>query len=305
MNRKNIKSILAKKFNAFVDSIEDTTVKRLVKENSIITGGCIVSMLMKEKINDFDIYFTNKETALAVAEYYVKKFLESHKDKFNPGEVYVKDMTEDAKSPQDRIKIFIRSVGVAENDNEDKDEPEELFSDELSAMDYLTDDEVKEKEDAQEKPKYRPLWLSANAISLSEQVQLIIRFYGDPETIHANYDFVHCTSYWLSNTGELVLRPEALEAILAKELRYIGSRYPVCSIIRTRKFLKRGFTINAGQYLKMCLQVSQLNLLDLKTLEDQLIGVDSAYFNQVIDYFKDNPDKLDSAYLVEVINRIF
>jgi len=303
MNRKNIKAVLSKKFNAFVDSIEDEKVKKLVKKNSMITGGAIVSMLMKEKINDFDIYFTNKETALAVAEYYVAKFREAHKNKFNDVNLKVIDMTQNEKNPQERIKIFIRSDGVIEED--DSGITDETEPNEPDAMEYMLDDEVKEKEDAQEKPKYRPIWLSANAISLSEKVQLIVRFYGDPETIHSNYDFVHCTSYWLSGTSELVLRPEALEAIIARELRYIGSKYPVCSLIRTRKFIKRGFTINAGQYLKMCLQVSQLNLLDLQTLEDQLIGVDSAYFNQVINYFNENPDKLDASYLVEVINRIF
>jgi hypothetical protein len=60
-----------------------------------------------------------------------------------------------------------------------------------------------------------------------------------------------------------VLRAEALESILTKELRYVGSRYPLCSVIRTRKFLARGWTINAGQYVKMCFQISQLDLLIL------------------------------------------
>jgi hypothetical protein len=108
----------------------------------------------------------------------------------------------------------------------------------------------------------------------------------------------------------LILPARALEAIINKELHYIGSKYPVCSIIRTRKFISRGWTINAGQYLKMCLQVSELDLKDLKTFKDQLAGVDSAYFSQAIDQIEKmkekNPDfKVDNSYLFEVINRIF
>ena len=52
----------------------------------------------------------------------------------------------------------------------------------------------------------------------------------EPDQLHENYDFVHCTNYWTSWNNELVLRKEALEALLARELRYVGSKYPLCSI---------------------------------------------------------------------------
>src|SRR3546814_2919414 len=72
MKAKTIKAILAKKFNSFASSIEDEVVRKLVEKNTIITGGCIASMLLGEKINDFDLYFTDHATTKAVAEYYVK-----------------------------------------------------------------------------------------------------------------------------------------------------------------------------------------------------------------------------------------
>ena len=49
--------------------------------------------------------------------------------------------------------------------------------------------------------------------------------------------------------------------LLARQLVYQGSKYPICSMIRTRKFLQRGWHINAGQYLKMAFQVSELDLV--------------------------------------------
>ena len=70
MNRKVIKSILAKTHRKFVESIKDDVVKELVNKNSIITGGAIVSLLTDEEVNDYDYYFTDKETCLAVANYY-------------------------------------------------------------------------------------------------------------------------------------------------------------------------------------------------------------------------------------------
>lgn len=74
MKAKTIKAILSKKFTSFVASIEDEEVRNLVRKNTIITGGCIASMLLGEKINDFDLYFTDKQTCVKAAEYYVKKF---------------------------------------------------------------------------------------------------------------------------------------------------------------------------------------------------------------------------------------
>src|ERR1019366_10379787 len=133
------------------------------------------------------------------------------------------------------------------------------------------------------KPKYRPIYISCNAITLSNKVQIVLRFYGDPDNIHQHYDYIHCTNYWLSKDRKLTLKQPALEALLSKELIYVGSKYPIASVIRTRKFMKRGWTINAGQYLKMAFQISELNLKDINVLEDQFTGVDVAYFAMLID----------------------
>ena len=75
MKIKTITAVLNKKFNEWANSIKDEKVKALVMKNTIITGGSIASMLLKEEVNDFDIYFKNEETTFAVAEYYVAQFI--------------------------------------------------------------------------------------------------------------------------------------------------------------------------------------------------------------------------------------
>src|SRR3546814_2013322 len=47
-------------------------------------------------------------------------------------------------------------------------------------------------------PTYRPVFVSTNAITLSDKIQIVLRFYGEADAIHENYDFVHCTNYWTS-----------------------------------------------------------------------------------------------------------
>lgn len=312
MNRKTIKKILSKKHEDFLASIDDEEVKKLVNNNSIITGGSIVSLLLNENVKDFDYYFTNKETCKAVAEYYVKKFTQLHpeweKENSEAGLPIVKE-------EDDRIKILVKSAGIVGEGSEQGYEYFESLPDQ-QAQEYVkkviteADETDSQPLENSAKEKYRPVYMSTNAITLSDKVQLVIRFYGEAEEIHKNYDFAHCTNYWTSKDKKLTLQPHALEAILTKQLYYQGSLYPVCSVIRTRKFIKQGWHINAGQFLKMCFQISELDLKDIKILEEQLVGVDQAYFMDLINYCKkrqeeDKDFKITMPYIVSIVDKIF
>jgi len=316
MKKKTINKILEKKFNEWANSIEDEKVKALVRRDTIITGGSITSLLLKEPPKDYDIYFKTKEAVLAVANYYVNIFnkntkhdifvlhgdMRNDKPENGPTTEDHELLKEADKLPSDRVKIFIKSKGVAAEDDNLTSEP---FDD---VYDVLPEED-EELEVVKDNGKYRPIFMSSNAITLSNKIQLVIRFYGQPEEIHDNYDFVHCTNYW-TNQEKTVLNQGALEAILAKELVYMGSKYPLCSIIRTRKFIKRGWHINAGQYVKMAFQISKMDLENIEVLEDQLVGVDSAYFGMLISSLKQAQEKnvgtsLNMDYITSIINRIF
>jgi hypothetical protein len=319
---KTIKATLRKKLNMLLASIEDEAVREAVAKNTIVTGGSIASMLLKEPVNDFDLYFEDRRTAFLVAQYYVGKFKPKMAEGIAAETSIVDEHGHEATlGGEGRIKIVIKSAGIASEEGTSK--PYQYFEQARSedAGDYVSEiiqdpgaieDTYEATETAalatssNEKPSFRPIFLSTNAITLSDKVQIILRFFGEPDKIHENYDFVHCTNYWKSWDDELVLRPAALEALLSRELRYVGSKYPICSLIRLRKFIARGWTINAGQVLKMCMQVSQLDLTDVRVLEDQLTGVDVAYFMQVVTLLKEkHPDKVDYAYLIEIIDRMF
>jgi hypothetical protein len=326
MKRKTINAVITKKFNEWLESIGDEEVKSLVRKNTVITGGCIASMINNEKVKDYDVYFTNQKTVIAVAKYYIGKFKELHPDRFcniilytgadftnqdseiNKEYARQQSLTKDDEGydadfldfyeinkeskEEDRVFIFIKSVGVASEkpiDLEDCENP--------------LDEDVEDTED-KSKPKYRPVFFSSNAITLSEKIQIITRFHGNPEQIHSNFDYVHATNYWTSDEGKLVLSIEAYEACHNKELIYVGSKYPVCSLFRMRKFLARGFTITAGEILKIAMNINEFDLTDVKVLQDQLIGVDSAYFNMLIAALK-NKEKIDRSYLTTILNKLY
>lgn len=307
MNKKTINRILKKKFDDWTSSIKNENVKKLVEKNTIISGGAIVSLLQNEKPNDYDVYFKNKETVLAVAKYYCTEFNNNNKTSVAT-----------IQEIDDNIKVYIRSNGVAidsELENLENLIPLELemsmlkegLIDIVESADELSESLLQNKDD---KEKYRPVYLTSNAITLSNKIQLVIRFYGTPEKIHNNFDFIHTKNYWESDTEKLYLNPDALECILNKELKYTGSLYPIASIIRTRKFMKRGWNINAGQYLKMCFQVSNLDLTNISILEDQLTGVDQSYFRKLIEQLQEQQDKnpeftYGAEYITTIIDRLF
>lgn len=378
---KTINKILTGKFIAWSKSIDDEAVRKLVEQNTIITGGSITSMLLGEPISDFDCYFRDANTAHKVAEYYVKQLLKNPPPAFkgdDKHEVKIFAKLEDAipvgerkmricgltEGPQPaRVRIVVKSAGIASGEAKQTDyqyfegiqdgaaqaaatdayvdnalgvTPEEFAEGQVTddsepevrhpngpgshreaveeldeqPAETLLEGEVKPEKDGT-RPKYRVLFVTSNAITLSEDVQLILRFQGPAETIHENFDYVHATNWWSSWDKKLTLRPEALECTLSRELRYVGSKYPICSIIRLRKFISRGWTVNAGQIVKMAYQVSKLDMNDPRVLEDQLVGVDSAYFSQLIGKLKEKTDEkgtvlpVDGTYLMTLIDKIF
>lgn len=309
MQARNIKSVIRNKVNDWLESIGDESVRALAKDNTIVSGGAIATMLMGETVNDFDLYFRTPECALAVARYYVERF------KQNPPSRFAGDTEKlvniDVRQEGERIKIVVKSQGIAGESGTEEYRYFEQVDDDTASERFVENvakdaTETAEADDEKGKEKYRPKFLTSNAITLSHRVQVVIRFTGDVPTIHSNYDFIHCMCAWQSWDGELVIPQEAAMSMLARHLTYRGSKYPLCSFIRTRKFIARGWTIDAGQYVKMAWDLHQLDLSNPKVLEDQMVGVDAAYFYQVLRLLRERGgEKIDGAYLIQVIDRVF
>jgi hypothetical protein len=271
VNRRSIIRKLDSVFYEFVGSIKDEKIQTIVREKAYITGGAIVSLLKNEEPNDYDIYFIDKESAKAVTEYYLKVFENECSSISIEG-------TEIQENENGGIRLYIPHGGTLRADKETED--------------------------------FKPYFLSSNAVSLSNDIQLIHRFYGSPEKIHDSYDFVHCTCYYHPLHKKLDMPQKALESILTNELIYTGSKYPLASIIRTRKFLKRGWNANAGQYVKMALQLGELDLTNPLVLSDQLTGVDLVLFSIVIETINekmeaDSSFKPTISYISDIIDAVF
>lgn len=304
MKDKTIKKVLKQKLEEWLITIDDIDVQEQARKNVIVTGGSIASLLLGEKVNDYDIYFQTKQTTQAVAEYYVNKWNDTKKTDPAPF-VEIKDIENLKGETESRVGIFVQSAGVVgEADPEEGYDYYEGDTDGDRAEEYI--ESITEQADDGE--KYRPVFMSQNAISLSDKLQIVIRFYGKPEEIHDNYDFVHATSWYRLKDNKLETPPEALRSLMSRTLIYRGSLYPVCSLFRLRKFIQRGWSITAGQVLKIANQVSTIDMTDVEVLREQLTGVDAAYMHeliQIISKAKDEGKTVDHTYIATVIDRLF
>jgi hypothetical protein len=210
-------------------------------------------------------------------------------------------MTNCKGEDEERVLIYIKSAGVAGSSDVEYDYFESR--EDGAAEEYV---ESIIPNETKETDLYKPTFLSQNAITLSGKMQIIIRFYGEPDKIHSNYDFVHAMNYYDYGSGYLELKLEALESLMSRTLVYKGSLYPICSIWRAKKFINRGWRISAGQLLKIMWQISELNLKDYNIVKEQLIGVDIMYCHQIIEALKDvDMNAVDSTYIGVLIDKIF
>jgi hypothetical protein len=294
MQIKTIKKNIESKLNDWLDSIKDDRLRRSLKSNILVSGGSITSMLLSEPVNDYDVYIKDRDVLFSLCEYYTKDF---------PGITILKGWEKEPlvadieKNYDTTIENIHNAYAIAVRNL--KPEQVKLYFDSEKGGMQVNEDKTESE------LLYEPTFFSPNAISLSNQLQIVVRFHGDNEAIHKTFDFIHATNYFTFDSG-LVTNKEALECILTKQLRYQGSLYPLTSIIRMKKFIKRGWNINAGEILKIMFQISELNLTDPDVLEEQLIGVDVAYFAKLIEILRGvNNEKISSAYLNTIIDKVF
>ena len=291
MKIKTIRKIITHKLNDWVDTLPKGLAE-IVKPEIVVSGGCITSMLLKEPINDFDIYIKDVKVLEALANhYYLGNVLNGNKrDEYledYPDIAELQDFFTDGFASEPYVRIFNLKPGQIKLDIKSRGERVTLKPEEMNAG------------------LYKVAFLSQNAISLTDDLQIVLRFSGSVGDIHSTFDFVHATNYFTYEDG-LVTNPRALESIITKELKYQGSKYPVTSIIRMKKFIGRGWTMNAGEILKMVFQCGELNLKDPFILEEQLIGVDVAYFATLINILRGTaPELLTTGYLHRMIDEVF
>lgn len=299
MQLKTIAKTIDTKINEWISSISDEQLKKDLKKNVLVSGGSICSMLLNEPVNDFDVYIKDLDVLIRLTEYYVKPI--------GGGGSQDKICIMHPKNTSVLSKPYGNEESLQDIENQYTIALRNLKPNQVKL--YFNDDKggmrVNEGKTDEEYLKYIPVFFSPNAISVSNKIQIVIRFHGDAEIIHKTFDFIHATNYWTHEEG-LVTNKPALESILEKQLKYQGSLYPVTSVIRMKKFIKRGWNINAGEIFKIVFNCSDFDLKNPDVLEDQLIGVDVAYFGKLIEVLRGvKSECFTYDYISKIIDKIF
>lgn len=291
MQIKTIERIIKNKLTDWLETIDNEPLRDKVRDNILVSGGSIASMLLREKVNDYDVYIKDVSVLKELAIYYTKGYQD----------IEILDGREKSK--------YCDSNGYCndEGNNQYAVSVDNLKEDQIKL--YFTDEDkggkLVNQHIPEEEREYDVMYFSPNAISLSNDLQIVVRFNGDNEKIHKTFDFVHATNYYTFKNG-LVTNKSALESLITKQLRYQGSMYPLTSIIRMKKFILRGWNISAGEILKIMFQISELDLKDMNVLEEQLIGVDVAYFSSLVQILRGvDSEKLSSSYINKIIDKVF
>lgn len=293
MQRKTIAKIIKTKLESWLESITDEALRKEVKDNIVVSGGSICSLFQMQDVNDYDVYIQSELVCYKLAQYYQKAF------------------------PAMEVVTYLRKQSLLEKyENADVDYIgirkvilENLKPGQVKILMPSSPSGFRTEFQDEGLGKYVPLFFSPNAISLSDKVQIVLRFTGKIEEIHKSFDFVHATNYYTFQDG-LVTNAKALESILTKQLYYQGSLYPLTTIIRMKKFIKRNWNVTAGEMLKPMYQISELDLSDPHVLEEQILGVDISYFGTIMEILKGKYDsdpnfKMSFPYLVTLIDRVF
>jgi dihydrofolate reductase len=109
---------------------------------------------------------------------------------------------------------------------------------------------------------------------------------GEPNDIFAKFDFTICMGAYDFKGDAFVFAPEFWKHLAQRRLVFnIGTLYPIVSVMRAHKYARRGFLISGVDVMKMALAVDHLHIKTFAELKDQLMGIDTAFLQELTDRF--------------------
>jgi hypothetical protein len=257
--------------------------------NSFIAGGAIISVSKEEKIKDYDLFMTNAVSTKAV--------FSSLMNRVTGGTDFQLVTQVDDKNPKlERGTLALN--GLHESDLE-------TLIDKFNAN-------CKALKITSRTHKVVPAYLSKNALTLSNGVQLIFRFIGEPKEVFTTFDYEHCKVYWRPNPlglllGTVTYEGRSQESIAKNELIYTGNtRFALSAISRLNKFIKRGWGVSPSSLLSLALTSAKIDWSNKQALEEELLGIygiENKTLKQILEMCS-TKDKVDLDKVVQVLGEV-
>ena len=177
------------------------------------------------------------------------------------------------------------------------------------AGEYISDYDLyfDTKEDLKVMQKYldenfKVAFTSPNAISYKKDkicIQLIVM----PELIGlgcdgllAGFDFTVCMGAFSMKEDRFYHDEDFLIDLSEKRLIFnIKAKYPIASMYRVLKYIKKGYKISGLEIVKISLSIHNLKMETYRDLRQQLMGIDTLFLKELTDNLL-SPDKENLEY---------
>lgn len=162
------------------------------------------------------------------------------------------------------------------------------------------------------KPKYKVNLITENAINLSDKIQIITKYYGEPIDVVGSFDFQHIKS-WFRFNSEIIFCDEFYRLIHEKELVYTGSEYPLSSFFRVKKYIKKGWNVSNATMLHIALDIvsafnkNKIILYDNEKMPD-LVWQDEEtkleFYKEYVNNREEQEEEFDVETIIQQLNGV-
>lgn len=122
------------------------------------------------------------------------------------------------------------------------------------------------------------------------RIQLVKAVVGNPDDVIKKFDFTICQAAW--DGKQFHFAPDFMQHLSQRRLVYnINSDYPICSLYRARKFIKRGFHFSGIDAIKLGLRIQALRIDNCGELRRQLMGIDTLFLKELTDSLAGQEEK--------------
>jgi hypothetical protein len=123
------------------------------------------------------------------------------------------------------------------------------------------------------------------------RVQLVKVLTGTPAEVIDSFDFTICQAAFDLDDG-FIVGADFFQHLAQRRLVFnINAEYPICSLYRVRKFIKRGFHFSGIEAIKLGLRIQALKIETYADLRKQLMGIDTLFLRDLTDALKGQDEK--------------
>lgn len=104
-----------------------------------------------------------------------------------------------------------------------------------------------------------------------------------PETVSTIFDFTVCMGLYNFGSRLFYLDDKFLVHLSQRKIVFNSKTlYPISSLVRLHKYMKRGFTVSGIEFLKVGLRINSLEMKTYADLKEQIQGIDTMFLRGFI-----------------------